>query len=560
MNSTSSASSNKSNCSSAGSLGTTLALPPVTAAMSFSYPNLAANDAPYVTIVQNNGYPFSFSTPQGATVSIRGASPAPAAHNMFNGPFYSSQMFHPFQHPQQHPHSQALVQPGYLNTSTSIGSSSSHKLPNGAQVNGNVILSSTTMQLQGSQKQSTLQSHPRKLEIETGGEKAPSVASRTSYSQKNVYGQNFTIPVQPTNFSFRPSATSDSVGGNNGNIGVKKQQALKGGVELVPSQAFALSFAAFNGISVPSNLSFSSMAQSPMIFHSLPNVAWQGYHSPGTSHATQQKSYSMSEGKSGGNSNCQDAEKKVNSGKSSGNGPTTLVFDNSSKNLSFVLSPTNGSWPSHSIASTAITSNETLSSNASSSQQMLQLQKQHNGQQQQPPMATRYKASNSTTSATKFINSLSVFSQTFTQCNSSNLASHSKSSGKISDSQVLQTSVITATAPTLKNVSQEQGRVLQGHTQISFGGNYKSSLPLQGQQQLSNNLPLNTIFVGSPPNGSNSKPNSQGSKVGSSINALQTQQGDNSSARTGQKSSPVCGRNVPSILSSCPSHLSELKY
>ncbi|KAK9179845.1 hypothetical protein WN943_029051 [Citrus x changshan-huyou] len=43
------------------------------------------------------------------------------------------------------------------------------------------------------------------------------------------------------------------------------------------------------------------------------------------------------------------------------------------------------------------------------------------------------------------------------------------------------------------------------------------------------------------------------------IKNVSQQQAENSSASAGQKSSPVCGRNVPSILSTCPSHLSELK-
>ncbi|KAI5421197.1 hypothetical protein KIW84_044870 [Lathyrus oleraceus] len=42
------------------------------------------------------------------------------------------------------------------------------------------------------------------------------------------------------------------------------------------------------------------------------------------------------------------------------------------------------------------------------------------------------------------------------------------------------------------------------------------------------------------------------------MNTSQLQQTEDSSAGSSQKSSPVCGRNVPSILSSCPSHLSEL--
>ncbi|KAI4301252.1 hypothetical protein L6164_034547 [Bauhinia variegata] len=552
----SAASSNKPNSSAAGSLGTSAAMPAVAAAISFSYPNLAANDAPYMTIVQNNGYPFPFSTPIGATPAIRGANPAQATP-LLNVPLYSSQMFHPLQHPQQHPHSQTLVQPSYLNTSTSNGSSSSsqkQQQQRGVQVNGNNILTSTNIQLRQSQKQHTSLPLPRKFESETSAENAQSVASRTSYSQKNAYGQNFTIPFQPVNFSFRPSTASDSVSGNGGNFGDKQQQhqqALKGGVEHMPSQAFAISFATFNGTSVPSNLNFSSVPQNPVIFHSLPDVAWQGYQAAGASHSAQQKTYSTSEGKIGGNSTRQDDEKKTIPGMSSTSGPTTLVFDNSSRNLNFMLSPMTGSWPSHSVASSAITTN------VPSSQQpphLVPLQKQ------QHPMAAQFKGSSiNNLSATKFANNPPVVSQTLAHSNSSNQASQSKSSGRTLDSQVHHTSIVTSTTPSLKNFSLEQGKVLQGHTQISFGGNYKACLPLQGQQLFSNNQPSCITVSGSLPNGGNMKPNSQGSKVGSSINTSQIQQTENSSAGTGQKSSPVCGRNVPSILSSCPSHLSELK-
>ncbi|XP_020238669.1 protein TIME FOR COFFEE [Cajanus cajan] len=543
---------NKSHSSVGGSLGTSSTLPVVAPAISFSYPNFSANgSSPYMTIVHNNGYSFPFSTSLGATAAIRGASPPQATH-VLNVPFYSSQSFHP----QQPPQSQALVQPSYLNASTS-SSSSSHKQSQGAQVNGSNVLTSTTMEQQ-SQKRQTSLSHLRKHETEMGGGNAPLVANRTSYPQKNVHGQNFTIPVQPVNFSFKPSTSSNTVVGNGGTFGDKQQQqqALKGGVENIPSQAFAISFAAFNGTSVPSNLNFSSMAQNPVILQSLPDIAWQGYQAASTPQTTQQKNYSITEAKSGGNSSHQDDEKKITHAKSSSNGPTTLVFDNSSKNLNFVLSSTNGNWSGHTIASTAMTS-VPLSSNASSSQQpqhLLQLPKQHAMQQQQPAMTTRYKpSSTNSTPATKFANNAPVFSQTLTQCKSSNQASHTKASGRTTDSHGHHSSIIASNTPTLKNFSQEQGRVLQGHMQISFGGNYMTSLPHQGQQLLSNNQPLCTTA------GGNVKSNSEGSKVSSTVNTSQLQQTENS-AGSGQKSSPVCGRNVPSILSSCPSQLSELKY
>lgn len=554
MNSPGNASSyNRSQSSVDGSLCTSSTLPAAATAMSISYPIFSASDSPYATMVHSNGYTYPFSTTSlGATAAIRSASPAQATH-ILNGPFYSSQIFHPLQHPQQHPHSQALVQPSYLNANTS-SSSSSHKQSQGAQANGNNILTSTTTEKQ-SQKRQTPQSHPHKHETEVGGENVTSVANLTSYPQKNSHGKNFTIPVQPVNLSFTPSATSDFVGGNSGNSGDKhqQQQALKGGVEIIPSQAFAISFAAFNGTSVPSNLNFSSMAQNPLILQGLPDIAWQGYQAASTSLTTQQKTHSITGEKSGGNSSHQDDEKKTTHVKSSTNGPTTLVFDSSSKNINFVISPSSGNWPSRSIASTPAISSSQQSS------QLLQLQKQHG---QQPAIATlNYASSTNTPSATKYANNAPAFSQSLAQCKSSNQASHSKTTGRTTGSQVHHTSIITSKTPTLKNFSQEKGRVSQGHMQISFGGNYITSLPPhpQGQQLLNNNQPLCTTAAGTPFNGDNLKPNSEEKKVGSLVNASQSQQTENSSAGSSQKSSPVCRRNVPSILSSCPSHLSELK-
>jgi hypothetical protein len=77
-------------------------------------------------------------------------------------------------------------------------------------------------------------------------------------------------------------------------------------------------------------------------------------------------------------------------------------------------------------------------------------------------------------------------------------------------------------------------------------------LPPQGQQISSSNH--------SPSSGGNSITTSKNANANSSVPVTQPQQCDNSSSGNAQKSSPVCGRNVPSILSACPSHLSELKY
>ncbi|XP_058770887.1 protein TIME FOR COFFEE isoform X2 [Vicia villosa] len=546
-------SSNRSQHSIAGSPCTSSTLPAAASVMSFSYPNFSANNSPYATIVHNNGYSFPISTTSlGATAATRGASPSQATH-ILGGPSYPSQTFHSFQDPQQHPHSQALVQPSYLTAQTSC-SSSSHMQSHRAQVNGNNILTSTTAERQSQKQQTPPQSHPHKQEAEVNGKSVQSVANHASCPIKNLQGQNFTIPAQPVNFSFKPCATSDIVGGNS-----KQQQALNGGVEVIPSQAFAVSFASFNGTNHPSNLNFSSMKQNPLVIQSLPDVAWQGYQAASTPHTVQQKTYSITVDRRGGNSSHQDDEKKPTHGKSSTNRPTTLVFDNSSKNINFVLSPSNGNWPSHSIASTVITTMPFSNNNSSSQQSSQLLQKQHGMQQQQPAMAIRNKASSINTTSTNFVNNGPVFSQSHTQFKSSNQTSHSKITGRMAGSHVNHSSSITSKTPTVKNISQEKGRVSQGHMQISFGGDYTTSLSSQGQQQLNNSQSLCTTSAGTPFNGGHLKPNSEGWKVNSSVNTSQLQQTENSSAGSSQKSSPVCGRNVPSILSSCPGHLSELK-
>ncbi|KAI5395172.1 protein TIME FOR COFFEE isoform X2 [Lathyrus oleraceus] len=295
---------NRSQHSIAGSPCTSSTLPAAASAMSFNYPHFSANNSPYATIVHNNGYSFPISaTSLAATAAIKGASPSQTTH-IQSGPLYSSQTFQPFQDPQQHPHSQALLQPSYLAAQTSC-SSSSHMQSHRAQVNGNNILTSTAAERQ-SQKQQTPQSHPHKQEAKASGKSVQSVANLASYPIKNLQGQNFTIPVQPVNFSFKPCATSDIVGGNS-----KQQQALNGGVEVIPSQAFAVSFASFNGTNLPSNLNFSSMKQNPVVIQSLPDAARQGYQAASTPHTVQQKTYSTTVEKRGGNSSHQDDDKKT---------------------------------------------------------------------------------------------------------------------------------------------------------------------------------------------------------------------------------------------------------
>ncbi|KAJ6736111.1 TIC-LIKE PROTEIN [Salix viminalis] len=534
------------------------ALPGMTAAVSFSYPNLAANEAPYLTILPNNGYPFPISTPVG-NPTFRGGAPAQAL-SFFNGSFYPSQMLHPSQLQQQQP--QPVVQPGHQNASTSSGSSS-HKQPQSQQprvahVSTNHFLTSTKMQSQQLPKPHIPSHHSRKLDSEMSGESTPIIAdTRASHSKKSVHGPNFMVPLQP-NFGVMAST---NVGGG-GNHGEKQQQQkhqlsqeknLMGGVELVPSQAFAMSFASFNGSKTASNLNFSAMAQNPPILQSFPDMTWQGYQVVSAGQATQKKNHQMSEGKTGGSSTNPDDGKKTTFGRPSTGSGQTLIFDNSARTLSFVPSPFTGHWPSHSITAPTSIPMAAHSSSTSQQQQLVQLQKQHVLQQPMGAAESKAPTSSSLPSPSidaKFSNNTTIFSQTQAQESTPQNPPRKNSSRTPSTQSPLASLTVSSTVH--KNASQQQGRAPQGRSQISFGPSSKSSLPPKGQQISSSNH--------SPSSGGNTITASKNTNANLSVPAIQSQQCDNSSSGNTQKSSPVCGRNVPSILSTCPSHLSELKY
>ncbi|GMI98766.1 TIME FOR COFFEE [Hibiscus trionum] len=436
-------------------------LPGVATAVSFNYPNLAANQAPYLTIIQNNGYPFSISAPVGNPSAIRGGTPSQALP-FFNGSFNSSQMFHP-QLQQQQARSQPLVQPPYQNAVPSGGSSSSHKQPesqqpHGGQVCGNNFLSSTSMHSQQLQEHKMLSSNQsRKMEHEMSGEHT------SANMQKKVHGQNPPIHQQPLNFALVPSA---SVGG--------------GGVDLVPPQAFAMSFASFAGNNKASNLNFSSMAQNPTIFHSLPEMARQGYQVAPVQQAAQPKNHQISDGKSGSSSTNTDDGKKASSGKSHTTNGRTYVFDNSARSLNFVSSPATGNWPPRTITSTTVPINPPVVSNSSNShQQLLQLQKQHKAQQHHQQTATASRSKPQTTNAmpassiaAKFSTNAAIFSQTVPQSNPAAQSTPWKNSARTP----------TSPATNVKVFPQQPLKPPQGQTQISFGVNTKSGLSQQGQE------------------------------------------------------------------------------
>ncbi|XWS36299.1 hypothetical protein CRYUN_Cryun20dG0073700 [Craigia yunnanensis] len=536
------------------------ALPGAAAAVSFNYPNLSANEAQYLTVLQNNGYPSAISAPVGNSSAIRGGTPTQALP-FTNGSFCSSQIFHP-QLQLQQVHSQPLVQPAYQNAVTSSGSSSSHKQPEsqqprGAQVSGNNFSSSASMHSQQLQNYHVLPSNQsRKKEPEINGE------NTTANTQKSVYGQNPALPHQSLNFALVPSATlgGGSVNANHSEKQLSQKKNIKGGVDLFPPQAFAMSFTSFTGNNLASNLNFSSMAQNPTIFRSLPDMAQQGYQVAPVPQAAEKKNNQISDGKNGAGSTNMDDGKKVSSGKLHTTNGQTYVFDNSARSLNFISSPVTGNWPPRSITSNTVTINPPIANSSSSQQQLLQLQKQHMVQQHQQQPGTVSRSKTQTTNsmpassiASKFSSNAAIFPQTVPQSNTAAQSIPWKNSARTPASPATNISGV-------KNFPQQPSRSPQGQTQISFGVNLKSGLSPQGQEIPTSSQSVSPMLVGSPPSSGSLRTSSTGSKVGSSVPTLQSQQSENSSAGNGQKSSPVCGRNVPSILSKCPSHLSELKY
>ena len=122
-----------------------------------------------------------------------------------------------------------------------------------------------------------------------------------------------------------------------------------------------------------------------------------------------------------------------------------------------------------------------------------------------------------------------------------------KNSVRTTASQVPSPSLSSSTSSSLKNISQQQGRPQHSHTQISFAANPKST---QGQQPPSSTpSPSPPIMVGSPTTSiSRSACSTSTGNKGGPASSLSSQQAKNSPSVPSQKSSPVGGRSVPSVL------------
>ncbi|KAJ6988450.1 hypothetical protein NC653_021388 [Populus alba x Populus x berolinensis] len=442
----------------------------------------------------------------------------------------------------------------------------------------------------------------RQLESELGEDSPSTADSRVSRANMSLYGQNL-MPIHPANFALMNPPPMGSAHSTSGNTGEKKSQqpqtqASKAGVEPLASQTFAMSFAPINGTTASPGLDISSLEQNHALLQSLPEAARHGYHHfIAAAQATQQKNYRVSEeGKSGGNdtSNVEEERKAMAGGKTPLSAGQSIVFsrpdltdspvstmpvnnvvDSSARNLNLGSTParTSGSFMSATIGTV----------NAPSMQQQQQMQRNQQQQQQQQQWnqqifqlqkqqqyaaaavaSTRSKTpatsngsvysdhiSSSSSAATKFPNGLSAFPQNLVQSSSSPAQSPQwKSSVRTTTSQVPSSS-LTSSSSTLKNLPQQQGRTQQSNSHISFAANQKSSASPQGQPNPSSNQSSSPPLVVGSPTTSISKSAGGSPRTSTSTSnkgGQSSQQSKNSASVPVQKSSPVGGRNIPSIL------------
>ncbi|TYI06119.1 hypothetical protein ES332_A10G135600v1 [Gossypium tomentosum] len=582
-------------------------------AMSFNYVNMPSNETQYLAILQNNAYPFPFPAHVGAPPAYRGnhAQPMP----FIPGSFYSSQMVHPtqLQQQQQPPTQLQQIQQGHQNTNMSIGASSSQKhLQNLQQRPHGSGASSGSGTLQGFPAPKNQSSHPlplqqrqqqpsqhasyqaRHLEGELSGKDSPSTSdSRVSRANMNIYCQNFAMPLQPPNFTLMTAASLGGSTSSGCNQGEKKQHiqqsGSKAGVESLTSQSFAMSIASINGTTTP-GVDISSFGRDHAILQSLPESTRQGIMAAAVAAQTAQQkknNYIASEEGNHGTNDASSVEEGRNAmaGKSSATAgqsiaftrsdlsdssvstiPGSNVIDSSARTTNLGSAPrTSGSVMPASISCVnAPSGQQQLQRNQQQQQQqMLQLQKPHqfgaaSASRSKVPVTSNGNAYSdhlpSSSMATKFQNALSPFPQNLVQTSSSPAQSPQwKNSVRTTGSQVSSPS-LSSTSSSLKNISQQQARPQQNHTEISFTANPNST---QNQQPPSSTpSPSTPIVVGSPTTSisrsAGGSPRTTGStstgNKGCQASSLSSQLTKNSPSLPSQISSPVGGRSVPSVL------------
>ncbi|VVB06700.1 unnamed protein product [Arabis nemorensis] len=241
------------------------------------------------------------------------------------------------------------------------------------------------------------------------------------------------------------------------------------------------------------------------------NFSSNGYHMVSEPPVVHQKNYQASDSKTGGgscSSNAKDPRKTLSGKPPAMMNGQTLVFDNPSRTLNFV----SGTWPPPALTTTngdpsVFTHHLTQRQQQSGRSKMMA----HSQADSVPASSSQWK--NPATSS-------------LTSCNSVNLK------------QFQSQHQISFAVPSKSQPSQGQ----QGRTGGSFSSVTGSAPPVKAANSKLNNskaLPLSPV---------------------PSSSAHAQDQTENSASGSTQKTSPVCGRNVPPIITSCTGHLSELKY
>ncbi|KAI3449641.1 hypothetical protein Pfo_006306 [Paulownia fortunei] len=545
---------------SARRLSVNLPLPGASAAVSFNHPIFPCNEAaPYMAMLQNSGCPIPISTSI-AMPAFKGGSPTVP---FLNSSFYSPPVFNVAQNQHQLSLPHAPVQSASQNTSTFSGLSS-HKQPQGQQqtsikMSDNEFPTSVTADLPQPEKLLKPLHSSSKSDTEVSRKSGASVADGlVSHSVKPNNARTCSFPVQPMNFAVIPPVSIGGGGGVGNKHGDPPQQGSKGRVELIP-QAFPLSFGS-NASTTPV-LNFSSMAQNSAIFQMLPDMSRNG------NQMAQHMNFQASEGKSpicGDNS--------LNFSKSDCTDISALSMMGTSKSdclartINFLPSSLTGNHHFQS-SSAALTSgvSVTIPNSHQHQQQLIQLQKQHmhqmqlTGTAQVKPSTPNSIPGSSLTSI--FPSNNPVFTQVSVQTDNSSFPPRWENFPRTTAPEGSSQSATS----TLLNIPQLKSS--QGQNHIIFGNSPASAASFQGHQIVINSQPVSSLIVGSPSNssisknmGSNQRTASTVNKAASTISALTSQETEASPNGPSQKSSPACGRNLPSILSTCPSQLSELKY
>lgn len=613
--------------------GSASATPAGAPTMSFSYPTMPGNETQYLAILQNNGYPFPVPAHVGAQPAYRGAPGQPIP--FFNGPFYSSQMIQPPHYQPQKQQQQQQLQAGQMQQQLQAGQMLQSHAPNNQ--NGSASSGSPAAQkhLQNQQLKPPInhgnsqgfpthkvQSQPLSFQqrqqprdnatqhSETVGEDSPSTADSRASRSNVVYGQNFGMPLQPTNLGLMSSAApGGGMVGSSSNHGEKKsqQQVSKAGVDSFQSQGYAMTVATFNGANTAPALNMSSIAQNHAMFHSIPEAARQGYQGyqmmAVAAQAAQQKMNYIAppeDGKSGSNSaNTTEEQRKTGAptGKTSSvNGGQCIAFSNKQDLADASVSAvTSGSIVDSSSRllnlGSALPQSSSSMQTSHHHQQQQQQQQQHmqRNQSQQPytmylqkqqryatsvaASAARTKgpaASNgsgfpdhnitaSPAGTTKFPNANSGFPQNLVQSSSNQVQSSqwkNNSPRTTNTAQAQSPSILSsssaAAVSSLRNVSHKQQSRPQ-QSQISFAANSKpmaSGSPMQQVQGGSNNqAPSPPMLVGSPSTSSVSKNASGSPRTTASASSAVNKAGQGSST-THPSSQPSKNLQSASVASS----------